>query len=169
MAGEFHKVLNNGLVRLIDTMGNDMSVVRSARVSYGNETKGEEADKKLINYLMKHNHGTPFEHLNFTFHIKAPIFIARQWFRHRIGSFNEISGRYVKLDLDFWGPDEWRINDQKNLQSSSFKELSPEEVADLNSSLEHTYKHISVTYDYLIAQGVAREQARAILPVATYT
>ena len=118
---------------------------------------------------MKHNHGTPFEHLNFTFHIKAPIFIARQWFRHRIGSFNEISGRYVKLDLDFWGPDEWRINDQKNLQSSSFKELSPEEVADLNSSLEHTYKHISVTYDYLIAQGVAREQARAILPVATYT
>ena len=77
MAGEFHKVLNNGFVRLIDTMGNDMSVVRSARVSYGNETKGEEADRKLINYLMKHNHGTPFEHLNFTFHIKAPNFIAR--------------------------------------------------------------------------------------------
>jgi len=169
MVGEFHKVLNKGFVRLIESMGDDMSVVRSARVSYGNETKGEEADKKLINYLMKHNHGTPFEHLNFTFHVKAPIFIARQWFRHRIGSFNEISGRYVKLDLDFWSPNEWRINDQKNLQSSSFKELSPEEVANLNSSLEHTYNHISVTYDYLIAQGVAREQARAILPVATYT
>jgi len=169
MDGEFHKVLNNGFVRLIDTMGNDMSVVRSARVSYGNETKGEEADKKLINYLMKHNHGTPFEHLNFTFHIKAPIFIARQWFRHRIGSFNEISGRYVKLDLDFWSPDEWRINDKQNLQSSSFKKLSKEEIAELESSLEYTYKYISVTYDHLIAQGVAREQARAILPVGTYT
>lgn len=169
MDGEFHQVLNNGFVRLIDTMGDDMSVVRSARVSYGNETKGEEADKKLINYLMKHNHGTPFEHLNFTFHIKAPIFIARQWFRHRIGSFNEISGRYVKLDLDFWTPNEWRVNDKENLQSSSFKELSPIEVDELNSSLEQTYKYISITYDYLINQGVAREQARAILPVGTYT
>jgi thymidylate synthase (FAD) len=75
----------------------------------------------------------------------------------------------VKLDLDFWSPDEWRINDKQNLQSSSFKKLSKEEIAELESSLEYTYKYISVTYDHLIAQGVAREQARAILPVGTYT
>ena len=169
MVGEFHKVLNNGFVRLIDTMGDDMSVVKSARVSYGNETKGEVADKKLINYLMKHNHGTPFEHLNFTFHIKAPIFIARQWFRHRIGSFNEISGRYVKLDLDFWAPEEWRINNQQNLQSSSSQNLTEEEIMLLEKSFTEVYEHISQTYDNLIKQGVAREQARGILPVSTYT
>ena len=91
---EIHGVDRHGFVRLVDTMGDDMAVVRAARVSYGNESKGEKADEKLIHYLMKHNHGTPFEHIVFTFHIKCPIFVARQWFRHRIGSFNEISGRY---------------------------------------------------------------------------
>jgi len=90
-------VLNDGFLRLVDVMGDDNSVVRAARVSYGEESKGMEADQKLVNYMMKHDHGTPFEHINFTFHIKCPLFVARQWMRHRIGSFNEISGRYVKL------------------------------------------------------------------------
>ena len=103
-------MVGDGFVRLVDSMGNDMSVVKAARVSYGQESKGEVADQKLINYMMKHRHGTPFEHITFTFHIKCPIFVARQWFRHRIGSFNEISGRYVKLEADYWQPEQWRTN-----------------------------------------------------------
>ena len=93
--------VDKGFIRLVDHMGSDMAIVKSARVSYGNESKGPEADKKLIKFLLKHNHGTPFEHLTFTFHVKCPIFVARQWFRHRIGSFNEISLRYTKYDDNY--------------------------------------------------------------------
>ena len=96
--------IDDGFVRLVDSMGDDKSVVRAARVSYGKESKGEEADRKLIQYLMEHNHGTPFEHIVFTFHVRCPIFVARQWFRHRIGSFNEISGRYTELHTGFFVP-----------------------------------------------------------------
>jgi len=150
-------------------MGDDSSVVKSARVSYGQETKGDEADKKLINYLMKHNHGTPFEHLNFTFHVKAPIFVARQWFRHRIGSFNEISGRYVELDMHFWYPDEWRTNNKENKQSSSKRELLRSEVVRYEGELKQSYQNAVRAYHSLLREGIAREQARAVLPLATYT
>ena len=112
-------VLNDGFIRLVDVMGDDNSVVRAARVSYGEESKGMEADQKLVNYMMKHDHGTPFEHINFTFHIKCPLFVARQWMRHRIGSFNEISGRYVELSDSCYEPTEWRANvNPRNKQDS---------------------------------------------------
>ena len=162
-------VLNDGFVRLVDHLGDDASVVRSARVSYGEETKGAAADEKLINFLMKHDHGTPFEHLSFTFHIRCPLFVARQWFRHRIGSFNEISGRYVKVDTDFWAPSEWRINDQENKQASSEGGFTPLENAELHRIYHDALDTCQIAYTKLLSQGVAREQARGILPLATYT
>lgn len=163
------EVLDDGFVRLVDHLGDDASVVRSARVSYGEETKGAAADEKLINFLMKHDHGTPFEHLSFTFHIRCPLFVARQWFRHRIGSFNEISGRYVKVDTDFWVPSEWRINDQKNKQASSEGGFTPTENAELHRIYHDALDTCQTAYTELLSQGVAREQARGILPLATYT
>tara|TARA_R110002020_G_scaffold54102_4_gene151104 strand:+ start:1473 stop:2129 length:657 start_codon:yes stop_codon:yes gene_type:complete len=162
--------VGNGFVRLVDSLGNDMSVVKAARVSYGNESKGLEADTKLINYMMKHKHGTPFEHINFTFHIKCPIFIARQWFRHRIGSFNEISGRYVKLDTLCWTPTNWRKNlNLRNKQDSVIGEWDENELEDIESSFQNALNVVLTTYEHLLEKGVAREQARAILPVGTYT
>jgi len=162
-------VLDKGFIRLVDSMGDDNSVVRSARVSYGNETKGEAADKRLIKYLKEHKHGTPFEHIVFTFHIKCPIFVARQWFRQRIGSFNEISGRYVELKMDFWIPDEWRSNTEANKQSSGEGEFSEEVRECLNRDYSDALAHAEQAYEILLSRGVAREQARAILPLATYT
>ena len=166
---EIHEVDNHGFVRLVDMMGNDMSVVRAARVSYGNETKGEVADKKLIHYLMKHNHGTPFEHIVFTFHIKCPIFVARQWFRHRIGSFNEISGRYTELDTEFFVPQLFRENKTSNHQASIEGDFSDEETQSMMSEWIYALEIAESTYQSLLEKGVAREQARAILPVGTYT
>ena len=161
--------IDKGFVRLVDVMGDDMSVVRAARVSYGKESKGESADRKLIHYLMKHNHGTPFEHIVFTFHIRCPIFIARQWFRHRIGSFNEISGRYTELEMDFFRPIEIRENRTSNHQASIEGEFSDEEINSMFEKWDNTLEVIESTYQYFLKRGMAREQARAILPVGTYT
>lgn len=165
------EVESDGFVRLVDNMGTDNSVVRAARVSYGKETKGEKADKKLIKYLLKNQHETPFEMLTFTFHIRCPMFVARQWFRHRIGSFSEISRRYTTVNAtDFWAPNIWRTNDQQNKQSSSAHlELSKKESAELMRHYHETLDEIERTYNHLIKNGVAREQARAILPMASYT
>ena len=160
------QVLDKGFVRLVDSMGDDMSVVKSARVSYGEESKGDKADKGLINYMMKHNHGTPFEHIVFTFHIKCPIFIARQWFRHRIGSFNEISGRYVKLDEEYYLPEIYRENTSDNKQrSTNNKDLTDKAEIQYKRAMNYAYGF----YNHLLHMGVAREQARAVLPLGTYT
>lgn len=174
-------ILDKGFVRLIDTMGGDEAVVRSARVSHGNETKGKEADDKLIRYLVKHNHGSPMEHTIFTFHIRCPLFLARQWFRHRIGSyvedsFNEISGRYVEIIDRLWFPyDEvghelsFRKNDSSNKQSSSSASYTTVEVGKLLDSMEKAYDTAYTTYRELLNAGVCREQARAVLPQGIYT
>ena len=161
--------VHNGFVRLVDTMGDDMAVVKAARVSYGNETKGEKADQKLIHYLMKHNHGTPFEHIVFTFHIKCPIFVARQWFRHRIGSFNEISGRYVQLETEFFVPKLFRQNKTSNHQASTDGDFTEDELASMMTEYNYALDIVESTYHSLLEKGVAREQARAILPLGTYT
>ena len=166
---EIHDIDTYGFVRLVDRMGDDMSVVRAARVSYGNESKGEKADEKLIHYLMKHNHGTPFEHIVFTFHIKCPIFVARQWVRHRIGSFNEISGRYTELDTEFFVPQLFRENKTSNHQASIEGDFSDEETQSMMSEWIYALEIAESTYQSLLEKGVAREQARAILPVGTYT
>ncbi len=166
---EIHGVDRHGFVRLVDTMGDDMAVVRAARVSYGNESKGEKADEKLIHYLMKHNHGTPFEHIVFTFHIKCPIFVARQWFRHRIGSFNEISGRYTELATEFFVPTTLRENKTANHQASIEGDFTDDEIQSMLSEWNYALEIAESTYESLLEKGVAREQARAVLPIGTYT
>lgn len=163
------RILDSGFIRLTDSVGTDQTVVKTARVSYGNETKGSEADHKLLKYLLDNKHETPFEHLVFTFHIKCPIFVARQWFRHRIGSFNEISGRYVKLNTEFWVPLEWRSNNQENKQSSSDAGFTPVEAEKLYRKYHSALDLSAMIYEELLELGVAREQARGVLPLATYT
>ena len=103
-------VLDKGFVRLVDSMGGDQGVVDAARVSYGGSSKGPEADKKLINYLLQHSHMTPFEHALLKFHVAAPIFVARQWFRHRFAAYNEVSFRYTEVKDEFYMPEAWRIH-----------------------------------------------------------
>ena len=160
----------DGFIRLVSHLGNDMAVIKSARVSYGDESKGPEADQRLIEYLMKHNHGTPFEHLVFTFHVRCPIFVARQWFRHRIGSFNEISLRYTTYaESEFWHPQEWRTNDKKDKQDSSKAPMDQYEKEYLLQIYQDGLDAAEKAYRQLLDAGVAREQARAVLPVATYT
>ncbi|MFI5346645.1 MAG: FAD-dependent thymidylate synthase [Elusimicrobiota bacterium] len=161
------KVLDEGFVRLVDFMGGDQGVVDAARVSYGGVSKGAEADKKLIAYLLKHNHGTPFEHAVFKFHVKTPLFVARQWFRHRMASYNEVSFRYTEVKDSFYMPRKWRGQDKKNKQGSTA-------AAELDqAALKAMFKtHVDgslATYKKLIAAGVAREMARMVLPVNLYT
>lgn len=165
--GNITKILDKGFIRLVDFLGGDAAVVESARVSFGKESKGEEADRKLIGYLMRNHHETPFEHAVFKFHIKCPIFVARQWFRHRMASYNEISGRYTKFDEEFYLPEKLRVQDVKNKQSSQMADLEAE--PDLLNAMQDAVKVAFETYNKLIESGVAREMARIVLPLATYT
>jgi thymidylate synthase (FAD) len=161
------KVLDQGFVRLVDFMGGDQGVVDAARVSYGGVSKGAEADKKLIAYLLTHDHGSPFEHSVFKFHVKAPIFVARQWFRHRMASYNEVSFRYTEVKDSFYFPERWRGQDKKNKQSSTAAvELDQDALRGMFK------KHVDGAldaYKKMIEMGVAREMARMVLPVNLYT
>lgn len=160
------KVLDKGFVRLEDRMGGDQSVLRAARVSYGKDPEPDKArDRKLITYLLAHDHGTPFEHTGMTFHVKLPIFVARQWIRHRIGvSFNELSARYTEMKDEFYIPEKWRAQDTKNRQGST-----PEEPMASMAPLIHINKESMMVYRGLVENGVAREMARMVLPVNLYT
>ena len=169
---DYVPVLNLGHVKLVDMMGSDMSVVRAARVSYGLGSKGEKADRGVLRYMLSHEHGTPFEHTCMTFRVKLPIFIARQWIRHRIGvSFNEISGRYSIMKDEFFTLNVAGLRKQskKNKQGSSEEVVSLEEAEALLAEIEETYKHEYDTYKKQIAAGVSNELARAVLPLAMYT
>lgn len=161
------KVLDKGFVRLVDFMGGDQGVVDAARVSYGGVSKGAEADKKLIAYLLTHNHGTPFEHAVFKFHVKTPIFVARQWFRHRMASYNEVSFRYTEVKDSFYMPSQWRGQDKKNKQGS-VAAVELDQAALKEEFKEHVDRALA-TYKKMIAAGVAREMARMVLPVNLYT
>lgn len=162
-------VLDKGFVRLMDFMGGDMAVVQGARVSFGQESKGEERDRKLIDFLMKNEHGTPFEMAAFKFHVKAPIFVARQWFRHRIGSYNEISYRYVEVEDEFYVPANLRAQDTKNKQSSIAGAFGEVENIYGREIIESAYAEAHDRYKKLLTLGVAREEARIVLPVGIYT
>lgn len=163
-------VLNHGFIRLVDKMGDDSTIVRSARVSYGDGTKTKREDEKLIEYLLKNKHWTPFEMVVFTFHVKLPIFIARQWMRHRAGSYNEISARYSVMKDEFYVPDYDRIQGQSLLNKQCSGELleTDDQVA-AKSMIEIANQNAYETYKDLIDLGVARELARVVLPVSTYT
>ena len=162
-------VLDKGFVSLVDFMGGDLAVVQAARVSFGQESKGDERDRKLINYLMRHEHGTPFEMSVFKFHVKAPIFVARQWFRHRVGSYNEISYRYVEVEDEFYVPEELRAQDTKNKQASFGGSFTEEQNAEGRALIEASYAEAYEKYRELLQMGVAREMARVVLPVGMYT
>lgn len=174
------KVLDKGEVKLINSMGGDESVVAAARVSndvdYASASKGEEADQKLINYLIKHRHGTPFEHATFQFYIQAPLFVRSEWHRHRMASYNEVSGRYVKYEPEFYIPSEFRIQAVSNKQGSISPEEPPGTYLDIagwnfDASLEvqNAVRIAYNIYENLLELGVAKEQARMILPSNLYT
>lgn len=160
--------LNDGTssLELIRTSGSDVDIVNAARVSYGKiVTTITEKDEKLLQYLLEHDHTSPFEHNQLSFRVKAPIYVSKQWMRHRMNSYNEISYRYVKAPVEFYVPQKWRIQDKNNKQASvgSFENAQASEQ--YKKSLELAYQ----TYDHLIEQGVCREQARGVLPTCTYT
>ena len=165
------KCLDQGFVRLVDVMGNDASVVQAARVSYGKGTKSVRQDKGLISYLMKHQHNSPFEMVEFKFHCKMPIFVARQWIRHRTASVNEISGRYSVMEDTAWkpGPSDLRqqakVNRQGSVEVPVPEPANSEIVRQYNDDIENIFSH----YHAYIEKGVAREVARANLPLSTYT
>ena len=166
-SSEAVKVLDQGFVRLVDFMGGDQGVVDAARVSYGGVSKGAEADKKLISYLLKHSHLTPFEHSVFKFHVSAPIFVARQWFRHRFAAYNEVSFRYTEVKDYFYMPSAWRGQDKKNKQGSTPAAALDQKA--LHAEFSKQVEAALACYKKMIEQGVAREMARMVLPVNLYT
>ena len=172
------KVLDKGFIEVIDTLGNDLTVVNSARVSFGKrKEKFDKSDERLVRYLAKYKHYSPFRHLQIQFHIKAPEFVMRQWYKHVVGiettsnsatkdhAWNEISGRYVPVE-DFYMPDVYRAQSDDNKQASE-GEVEDQEKAQKTWTDAHWY--LVGFYDELLNMGVAKEQARAILPLSQYT
>lgn len=161
--------LDKGFVRLVDSMGDDRSIVQAARVSYGSGLKGDEADKKLLKYLYTHRHTSPFEQVEFKFHCRMPIFVARQWVRYRTASLNEISARYTELSNDYYVPSDWRKQDDKNKQGSSASILQDTNHMVCDALYFESCKKAVENYQKMLARGVAREMARMVLPVSMYT
>lgn len=159
-------------VELIDHMGNDASVVRAARVSTkGAASRGEQADRGLINYLTREFHGSPLEHTAMTFLVEAPIFVARQMMRHRAGvSFNETSGRYRELEPVFYMPDEARpLVQHGKVGEYTFTEGTEDQYGRTASALVHSARGAWDAYQRMLHDEVAREVARAVLPTSIYT
>jgi thymidylate synthase (FAD) len=164
-------VLNKGFVRLVDYLGGDERVVQSARVSYGAGTKSYREDAGLIDYLLRNEHTSPFEQVVLTFHVKLPIFVARQWIRHRTARLNEISGRYSVMKDDFYVPDpeDVALQSTDNKQGRSDEALDPATIAAVREALESGQRQAYTEYTRLIDQGIARELARVNLPLSLYT
>ena len=159
-------VLDKGFVRLVDHMPRvdlDTSIVQAARVSYGDGTKSTRGDRGLIRYLLRHWHTTPFEMVEFKFHIKMPIYIARQHLRHRTASVNELSARYSVVPREYYDPGTFRGQDVVNRQGSD----GSVDVTDVDTV--HQLEEAFGVYDQLLERGVCREQARGVLPQSTYT
>ena len=164
------KCLDKGFVRLVDSMGGDDAIVQAARVSYGKGTSKVSQDRGLIRYLMRHRHSTPFEMVEFKFHCKMPIFVARQWVRHRTANINEYSLRYSEARDEFYYPDPENIQFQSALNKQGRMGEVPE---DLKQKVKDYFKEISersfAIYAELNEAGIARELARSVLPVNLYT
>lgn len=161
-----------GFVRLDAAMADDLSVVNSARVSFAKHSSElDDADRGLINFLMRERHGTPFEHNAFRFHVKCPIFVAREWFRHRVGSFNEFSTRYSEMPPEFYVPVSENVRTQKGKPGAYvFEPLWDDALRDnVQHAISSSVKHAIRMYNNLLAGGVAKELARTVLPVSMYT
>ena len=171
-------VLDKGFIEVVDSLGDDLTVVNSARVSFGKrKKKWDKSDEKLVRFLAKYKHYSPFRHLQVQFHIKAPEFVMRQWYKHVVGiettsnssakdhAWNEISGRYVEVE-DYYIPTVFRAQSDDNKQASEGEvELQEECLRNWKDSIEHA----KIFYDGMLRRGVAKEQARAILPLSQYT
>jgi thymidylate synthase (FAD) len=160
-----------GFVRLDSCMADDISVVNSARVSFAkSQQEMDESAKGLINFLMREKHGTPFEHNAFRFHVKCPVFVAREWFRHRIGSFNEFSARYSEVGEDFFVPYQNDVRSQVGKPGAYEFHMVEEEIADQAIEIINQANSIAYeSYKKLIDIGVAKELSRTVLPVGMYT
>jgi len=158
-------------VNLIDVMGTDLSVVNAARVSFAKESNEfSKQDAKLINYLAKHNHWSPFGHASLQFRIKAPIFVARQLVKHQVGLvWNEVSRRYVDSEVEFYKPWQWRGRPTDKKQGSSDVEIDINPRNSLVDEYDQACKKAKWTYEHLLSLGVAPEQARMVLPQSMYT
>jgi thymidylate synthase (FAD) len=165
------RVLDHGFVRLDDVMASDLSVVNGARVSFARRTEEmSDADAGLIKFLMRERHASPFEHSVFRFHIRCPIFVAREWMRHRWSSFNEFSLRYAKATDDFYVPEPEDVRSQVGKPGAyTFETVEPELAEHTRDALREVYEHAYSTYVELVEAGVAREVARSVLPVGAYT
>lgn len=176
-------VLDKGFVELISSMGNDSTVVNAARVSFNKDIiiTDKERDEKLITYLLSNKHTSPLEHVVFTFHVKCPLFVRSQWMRHRTWSFNEISRRYTSDDIDFYVPKELRKQADSNRQASTDETIKhiidgycDADGLDYKGVPVYSYINYYVNslvgaYNLMLESGVAREQARMILPQNMYT
>jgi thymidylate synthase (FAD) len=172
------QVLDKGFIEVLDKLGTDLTVANSARVSFGKrKTVFDESDRKLVKFLAKHKHWSPFRHLVVQFHIKAPEFVMRQWYKHVVGiettssyatkdhAWNEISGRYVPVS-DYYIPSNWRRQSENNKQAS---EGSIDDQETANKVFTDAMELMIAHYDKLLELGVAKEQARMILPLNQYT
>ena len=171
-------VLDLGFIEVIDYLGNDLTVANSARVSFGKRKKTyDKSDERLVRYLAKHKHFSPFRHLVVQFHIKAPEFVMRQWYKHVVGiettssyptkdhAWNEISGRYVPVE-EYYIPENWRQQSEDNKQASEATISSQEEAAEAYAKALQIGKHY---YQKLLKLCVAKEQARIVMPLSQYT
>lgn len=170
---------NIGAVEYVSHMGSDLSVVNAARVSFGTEKKDiDEKDEKLINYLMSHNHSSPFEHCMLTMKFTVPLFIRSQHHRHRTWAYNEISRRYTSVDINFYEPKEFRCQHRSNRQASTEELVNPiieynrsgfPVSADAASLIRTHHVECLKLFDKMLQAGVCREQARGVLPQNLYT
>ena len=173
-------VLDKGFIEVVDSLGNDLTVVNSARVSFGKrKEKFDKSDERLVRYLAKYKHYSPFRHLQVQFHIKAPEFVMRQWYKHVVGiettsnssakdhAWNEISGRYVPV-TDYYEPSVWRKQSEDNKQASEgvLDDLQQKRMTQFYNDY---MQQVEMTYDRMIDAGMAKEQARIILPLNQYT
>ena len=166
------RVLDYGIVRLVDSMGNDLSIVRAARVSYDaawRAGENEKSDARLIRYLWRNKHTTPFEAVTLTFEIKAPIFVLRQWHRHRTWSYNEVSARYTELSEEFYVPEMDKITMQSADNKQTRTSVQHPEAESMRAMIENRCVGAFATYRNLLSMGCPRELARGILPVNTYS
>ena len=172
------KVLDKGFIEVIDHLGNDLTVSNSARVSFGKrKVKYDKSDERLVRYLAKNKHYSPFRHLMVQFHIKAPEFVMRQWYKHVVGAettssystkdhaWNEISGRYVPIE-EYYIPENWRQQSEDSKQASVGAIAQQEEASECYAKAIQIGRHY---YERLLELGVAKEQARIVMPLSQYT
>ena len=165
-----YNLLDKGYLKYIGHYGSDKEIVQAARISTGGTNKSDEEDRKLINYLMKMRHSSPFEMADITFEVQAPIFVCREWMRHRVFSYNELSGRYSEMPDLFYVPDDSRYGKQGQInKQGTDKLLDPEIRTKLKWDIENEQIDVRTAYEQKLALGLSREISRINLPLSQYS